>query len=228
MRKRPLRHDEEVNLHDQLNRDIGHRVLQLGMSMVKRTVWTMGTASAKRRGRTCTTCTTRTSITVIQQLGNNYGPTNSLDHGNMPLRHEGNLHDLYTGTWTTVCTAKENHDGLLNSLIMGMSLCGTTGKSTTLKMGCNCGKTKIRASALPTAVPPAASRARPRAQGRHRARSWAPRQPARQRGNREEREHQGATVPPSAAQERRKSEATERRPSGPQCAAGPEPVAEDL
>ena len=34
------------------------------------------------------------------------GPTNSLDHGNMPLCHEGNLHDLYTGTWTTVCTAK--------------------------------------------------------------------------------------------------------------------------
>ena len=24
----------------------------------------------------------------------------------MPLRHEGNLHDLYTGTWTTVCAAK--------------------------------------------------------------------------------------------------------------------------
>ena len=24
----------------------------------------------------------------------------------MPLRHEGNLHDLYTGTWTTVYTAK--------------------------------------------------------------------------------------------------------------------------
>ena len=38
--------------------------------------------------------------------GSIYGPTNSLDHGNMPLRHEGNLHDLYTGTWTTVCTAK--------------------------------------------------------------------------------------------------------------------------
>ena len=79
MRKRPLHHDEEVNLHDQLNRDIGHRVLQLGMSMVKRTVWTMGTASVQRRGRTWTTCTTGTSITVIQQLGNNYGPTNSLD-----------------------------------------------------------------------------------------------------------------------------------------------------
>ena len=106
MRKRPLRHDEEVNLHDKLNRDIGHRVLQLGKSMVKRTVWIMGTASAQRRGRACTTCTTGTSITVIQQLGKIYGPTNSLDHGNMPLRHEGNLHDLYTGTWTTVCTAK--------------------------------------------------------------------------------------------------------------------------
>ena len=24
----------------------------------------------------------------------------------MPLRHKGNLHDLYTGTWTTVCTAE--------------------------------------------------------------------------------------------------------------------------
>ena len=106
MRKRPLRHDEEVNLHEQLNRDIGHRVLQLGMSMVKRTVWTMGTASVQRQGRTCTTCTTGTSITVIQQLGNNHGPTNSLEHGNMPLRHEANLHDLYTGTWTTVCTAQ--------------------------------------------------------------------------------------------------------------------------
>ena len=35
---------------------------------------------------------------------------------------------------------KGNHDGLL---IMGMSLCGTTGKSTTLKMGCNCGETAV-------------------------------------------------------------------------------------
>ena len=52
--KRTLRHDGEVNLHDQHNRDIGYRVLQLRMSMVKRTVWTMVSASAPRkRCRNC-------------------------------------------------------------------------------------------------------------------------------------------------------------------------------
>ena len=47
------------------------------------------------------------------------------------------------GHGTPCVRQKGNHDGLLNSLIMGMSLCGTTGKSTPLKMGCNCGETAV-------------------------------------------------------------------------------------
>ena len=54
MRKRPLRHDGEANLHDLHNREVDNRYTATGEY----------------------------------------------------LHHEGNLHDLYTGTWTTVCTAK--------------------------------------------------------------------------------------------------------------------------
>ena len=61
----------------------------------------------------------------------------------MPLYHEGNLHDLYTGTKTTIHTAKGESRWSTEQLDHGDSLCGTTVKSTTLKMGCNCGETAI-------------------------------------------------------------------------------------
>ena len=69
------------NLHDPHNRDIGHRVLQLGMSMVKRTVWTMETASAQRRGSEPARPAQQGHRPPCPATGNVHGQTNSLDHG---------------------------------------------------------------------------------------------------------------------------------------------------
>ena len=46
-----------------------------------------------------------------QQLRNVCGPTNSLDHGKLPLRHDGKMNDLWNCNWgiSMVCLSSKDH-----------------------------------------------------------------------------------------------------------------------
>ena len=59
---------------------------------------------------------------LVKQLGKQCGRTKSLDHGNLPRYHEGNLHDLHSRASTTVYTCNWGHStvrSFLHSVLHG-------------------------------------------------------------------------------------------------------------